>query len=86
MRGRRRGLVRWVVHVAAIDDFHSVGTLCASAGNDAGSTLATATGITCRRRRQHRVLAAGRHLPFRIGGSAVGGIGAINRNETPTKR
>ena len=83
MRGRRRGLVRWVVHVAAIDDFHSVGTLCASAGNDAGSTLATA-GI--RRRRQHRVLAPGRHLPFRIGGSAVGGIGAINRNETPTKR
>ena len=58
MRGRRRGLVRWVVHVAAID-FHFVGTLCASAGNDAGSTLATATGI--RRRRQHRVLAAGRH-------------------------
>ena len=83
MRGRRRGLVRWVVHVAAID-FHFVGTLRASAGNDAGSTLATATGI--RRRRQHRVLAAGRHLPFRIGGSAVGGIGAINRNETPTKR
>ena len=61
MRGCRRGLVRWVVHMAAIN-FHFVGVLCASAGGDASSTLATITGI--RRRRQRRVLAAGRHVPL----------------------
>ena len=84
MRGRWRGLVRWVVRVAAID-LEAVGTLCASASGDASGTLAaTITGI--RRRRQRRVLAAGRHLRLL---SLVGYWGVLERpirNETPTSR